>query len=81
MSFDFRTGEFHGLTEEVVQAKYRMRVVDGVPTAVTLTAVLMICVAMYRVVTWCGLGRTTLLIVGRVTVLVNLCVRGGEWAS
>lgn len=40
VSHDFLTGRVYGLSEEAVQGKKRMRGVDGVPTTVTLAAVL-----------------------------------------
>lgn len=39
VSYKFSTGEVYGLNKESVQAKKRVRGVDGVPTTVTLTAV------------------------------------------
>lgn len=39
MSYDFPTGEVYGLNEEAIQAKKHVSGADGVPTAVTLTAV------------------------------------------
>lgn len=40
VSYEVSTGEVYGLSEEVVQAKKRVRVIDGVPTTATLAAVL-----------------------------------------